>query len=76
MKRVFAVLSIVGLVMLGACRNDPVAQPSPAPSTVGPAGQVPAGVLPPVDRTRDTVNQLNDLQNRTEQQTGGDTYTP
>ena len=74
MKRLCVALSVVGLSMLLACRNEPVAQTSPAPATVGPAGNVPAGVLPPVDRARDTVNQLNDLQNQTEQRTGGGAY--
>lgn len=73
MKSLCAALSIVVLSLLTACRNDPVAQPAPA-GTVAPAGQVPAGVLPPVDRTRDTVDQLNQLQNQTEQQTGDGTY--
>lgn len=63
------------MLVLAACRNDPVAQSTPEPS-VGPAGRVPAGVLPPVDRARDSVNQLNDLQERTEQQTGGNAYAP
>lgn len=69
MKRSCVALWMVGASIFAACRDEPAAQQGPAPSPAVPAG-VPSGVLPPVDRARDAVDELNRLQDQTERQTG------
>jgi len=71
MKRLFLLACAVVAILTGACGGDPAAAPSPTP-----VHTVPPGVIAPVDKARNTVDQLNQLQNRTEQQTGGSGYTP
>lgn len=70
MKRL-VLLACAAAVLATACGGDPAAAPSPSPTQ---QHSVPAGVIPPVDKARDTVDQLNDLQNQTEQRSGS--YTP
>jgi hypothetical protein len=73
MKRLVLLLCAVVTFGVAGCGDDPAAAPAPTPA---PQHSVPPGVLPPVDRTHDTVDKLEDLQNRTEQQTGGGVYAP
>ena len=74
MKRLVMLACAAALVTMTSCGGDPVASATPSPSAVP---NVPSGVIAPVDKARDTVDQLNQLQNRTEQQTGGGAgYTP
>ena len=70
MKR-FVLLVCAVAAIATACGGDPAAAPSPTP-----VHTVPPGVIAPVDKARNTVDQLNQLQNRTEQQTGGSGYAP
>jgi hypothetical protein len=71
MKRFVLLACAAATIVTAGCGGDPAAAPSPTP-----AHSVPPGVIAPVDKARNTVDQLNDLQNRTEQQTGGSGYTP
>lgn len=71
MRRIVVLACMTVVLATPGCDGDTAAQPTPA-GTGGPA----AGILAPADRARDTVGRLNDLQNRTEQQTGGDAYAP
>ena len=59
------------LLTTTSCGGDPAATATPSPQH-----SVPPGVIAPVDKARDTVDQLNQLQNRTEQLTGGSGYAP
>ena len=71
MKRFVLLACAVAAIATAGCGGDPAAAPSPTP-----VHTVPPGVIAPVDKARNTVDQLNDLQNRTEQQTGGSDYAP
>ncbi len=70
-KRLLLACALATVFLPAACGGDPVASPTPTP-----VHSVPSGVITPVDESRSTVDQLNQLQNRTEQQTGGSGYTP
>jgi hypothetical protein len=66
------VLVVAAIVLtVPACGGGSHAAPSPAPTA-----QLRTGILAPAGRARDTVNQLNNLQNQQEQQTGGGNYNP
>ena len=52
-----------------ACGGGDQAAATPTPASTG----YKSGILQPIDRTRDTVNQLNNQQNQLDQQTGGGT---
>ena len=71
MKRILALVCAAAcLTFVGsACGGDSDSTAStPAPTLVD---NPKTGILQPADRARDTVNQLNQQQRNTEQQTGG-----
>jgi hypothetical protein len=65
MRRLAAIGLVAAALAGGACSMGTGAQPTPRPS--GQRGSL----LNPIDRTQNTVNQLNQQQNREEQQTSG-----
>jgi hypothetical protein len=69
MRRLVLLACAAATLSFGACGGDPAAAPTPTP-----VHTVPPGVIAPVDRARNTVDQLNQQTNRTEQQTGGNAY--
>ena len=68
MVRRITAVCVFATIAIG-CGGDPAAAPTPSPQHT-----VPAGVIAPVDRARDTVDQLNERQNRMEQPSGGAGY--
>jgi len=69
MRRLAAVLFAIG-VGAAACGGGGNAQPTPRPS--GQRGTL----LNPIDKSRSTVDQLNNQQQQQEQQTGGNGTYP
>jgi ABC-type glycerol-3-phosphate transport system substrate-binding protein len=78
MKRLLAMAAIAIALGATACGGGKAAQPTPGPQE--PAANLvndpKSRVLKPADRARDTVNQLNNQQNGTEQQTDSGAYDP
>jgi hypothetical protein len=64
MRRVAAAVLIAIGIAASACSGGGTAQPTPRPS--GHRGTL----LNPIDRTKSTVDQLNNQQQQQEQQTG------
>ena len=65
MKRLAAVVLLAVGIGASACTGGGNAQPTPRPS--GHRGTL----LNPIDKTKSTVDQLNNQQQQQEQQTGG-----
>ena len=70
MKRVFAFVLVALALSFPACGGggSSTAGTTPAPTLVA---HPKSGLLQPAGKARDTINQLNQLQNQQEQQTGG-----
>ena len=75
MRRFVAAASLAVAALTASCGNDPpAATPTPAVSYApgaAPAYQNGNNILGPAGDARDTVDQLNDMQEGTSNQTGG-----
>jgi hypothetical protein len=65
-KRRLAACVIV-LTLGSACGGEEAALPTPTPTSEAGTG---GGITEPIDRSRDTVDQLNEQQRQREQDTG------
>jgi hypothetical protein len=68
MRRLVLLVCALATIATG-CGGDPAAAPSPTPVRT-----FPSGVFAPVDRARNTVDQLNQHSSDLEQRTGGSDY--
>jgi ABC-type glycerol-3-phosphate transport system substrate-binding protein len=67
MRKLIAACAVF-VALASACGGGDQAASTPTPAATSP---VTGQIMGPAEKARDTVDQLNDLQNRTEQQTGG-----
>ena len=81
MKRIVALACAAVALALAGCGSNEAAAPTPSPTPSyrpgeAPAYQEPGTILTPGGKARNTVDQLDQIQQDREQQTGGGAYSP